>query len=42
MVPREENPAASALLAHSTTWPPVVPGIVVGRPMPIFTSLLLS
>src|SRR5918999_5764318 len=38
MVPRQENPAASALLAQSTTWLPVAPGIVVGRPMPVFTA----
>src|SRR5918999_1384285 len=42
MVPRQENPAASARLAQSTTWLPVAPGIVVGRPMPIFMRVLLS
>jgi hypothetical protein len=40
--PSEENPAASALLAHSVTCCPVTPGIVVGRPTPIFTWALLS
>jgi hypothetical protein len=42
MVPSEEKPAASARRAQSSTCSPVTPEIVVGRPMPIFTCVLLS
>jgi hypothetical protein len=42
IVPSEEKPAASALLAHSINCSPVRPGIVLGRPMPMFTGVLLS
>jgi hypothetical protein len=42
IVPRLENPAASACLAQSSTSCGRTPGIVVGSPIPIFMRWLLS
>ena len=42
IVPRHENPAASARFDQSITWARVTPGIVVGSPIPIFMRSVSS